>query len=69
MIVSVLPNSLTVLDNKSFTIEAINVQWKTDWSLVQDPITDTPIAALEFIGANALAASVAVLAATSACLF
>jgi len=69
MIVSVLPSAKATADDKSFTLTALNVQFKTDWSIAQTAASAVPATALEAVGAKALAASVAAAVAVSASIF
>ena len=68
MIVSVLPSSQGMADDKSFTLTGLNVQWKSDWSIAQTAVSAVPATALEAVGAKALAATVAAAVAVSASL-
>jgi len=69
VLVSVLPYAQAQANDKSFSIDAINVQFKSDWSIAQTAVTDTPVTALEPMGAMALGATVAAVVAVQASLF
>lgn len=66
VIVSVLPYAKADADDKSFSLEAINVQFKTDWEISQTAVSSTPLTALLAVGAKTLAVSVAAAAAVQA---
>lgn len=68
VIVSVMPYAKAQADDKNFELEAINVQFKTDWNVaLAAPSAVTPTALL--VGAKALGATVLAAAVVQSSLF